>query len=86
MNGSELLLGLVKVHRKEDRSSSVRRVIVIVPKFMKSVCKHTEIFVLLKLPVGKLVSIFSAFYDLGSNDNIKVDIKGIIYGIDLPGL
>jgi hypothetical protein len=51
-------LVFVKVHRKEARSSSVWRVIVIVPKFMKSTSKHTEIFVLVKLPVGKLVSIF----------------------------
>jgi len=50
---------------------------------MKSLSKHTEIFVLEMLPVGKVVSILSVFYDLGSKDNIKVDVKGIRYGIDL---
>jgi hypothetical protein len=44
-----------------------------------------EIFALEKLPVGKVVGIFSVFYDRGSKDNIKMDVKIISYGVDLSG-
>jgi len=64
MNGGEVLLVLVKVHRTEARSSPAWSVVVILPTFMKSLSKHMGIFVLEKLPVGKVVSIFSVFYDV----------------------
>jgi len=44
-----------------------------------------EIFALEKLPVGKVVSNFSVFYDRKSKDNIKLDVKRISYGVDLSG-